>query len=159
VLYHLSLGSNIGDRSAHLAQAVRLLGDHEVKINRISSIYRTEPVGHIRQAWFYNQALETDSCLNPWSFLKMAKEIEKEMGRTSPVSQGPRIIDIDILLAGDIILNSPELTVPHSGLALRKFVLVPLREIAPDVTHPLLNKTISELADDCPDRAAVIRLG
>ncbi len=158
MVYHLSLGSNIGDRSANLARAIRLLGSHDVRINRISSVYRTEPVDHLRQSWFYNQVLEADSRLDPWPLLRLAKGIEKKMGRVSSFAKGPRIIDIDILLAGGLVLDFSELTVPHPGLALRKFVLIPLQEIAPDLTHPLLKKTISELATECPDRAAVIRL-
>jgi 2-amino-4-hydroxy-6-hydroxymethyldihydropteridine diphosphokinase len=156
--YHLSLGSNLGNPARNLARAVRLLQAGGVDVVKASSVYRTEPVDETAQPWFHNQVVEVETGLDPQALLWLAKGIEGEMGRTPSAEKGPRPIDIDILLAGEVVIETPVLTVPHPRLARRNFVLVPLLEIAPDVVHPLLKKTVRDMARGCPDAAAVIKL-
>jgi len=159
VIFHLSLGSNLGRRAANLARAVRLLGEHGVDVVKASSIYETEPVDNRDQPWFLNQVLEVRSGLDPPSLLRLAKSIEAAMKRVPTLPKGPRTIDIDILLAGDLVIDTPELVVPHPRLARRNFVLVPFREIAPEVRHPVLGKTIRDLALESADLSRVTRRG
>ncbi len=156
MVYFLSLGSNLGNRDKNLARAARLLGESGVEILAASSICLTEPVDKADQPWFANQVLEVRSSLDPPSLLRLAKSIEKKMKRVPTVAKGPRTIDIDILLAGDTVLDTPDLVIPHPRLAQRNFVLVPLYEIAPRIRHPVLGKTIRELALASADPARVI---
>jgi 2-amino-4-hydroxy-6-hydroxymethyldihydropteridine diphosphokinase len=158
MIYFLSLGSNIGDRKRNLERARRLLAKNGVAVLKASSIYRTEPVDVRDQPWFYNQALEVRTGRTPHELLALAKSIEAAMKRVPSVNKGPRTIDIDILLAGDAALETPELTIPHPRLAVRSFVLVPLCEIAPGAFHPVLRKTIRELAASSPDSSFVFRV-
>lgn len=153
--YYLSLGSNLGRRPANLAAARRRLGLGGVAIIRASSIYRTAPVDIVDQPEFLNQVLEVRTGLPPRELLSLVKSIETDMGRVPSRPKGPRMIDIDILLAGRIILRTPGLTIPHPRLASRNFVLIPLREIAPGAVHPGLHKTIRVLARESADRSAV----
>jgi 2-amino-4-hydroxy-6-hydroxymethyldihydropteridine diphosphokinase len=127
-----------------------------VEILAASSIYLTEPVDKADQPWFANQVLEVRSPLDPPSLLRLAKSIEKKMKRVPTVAKGPRTIDIDILLAGEIVLDTPDLVIPHPRLAQRNFVLVPFAEIAPEIRHPILGRTIRELASSSSDPARVI---
>ena len=154
--YFLSLGSNLGSRAKNLATAVRLLRENGVEVLRASSVYETEPVDHLDQPWFLNQALQVRSSLDPYSLLELAKSIEARMKRVPTMAKGPRTIDIDILFAGDTVLDTPDLVIPHPRLAQRNFVLVPLCEIAPEIRHPILGRTIRELAPASGDRARVI---
>ena len=154
--YFLSLGSNLGNKEKNLARAARLLGESGVEILAASSIYLTEPVDKADQPWFANQVLEVRSSLDPPSLLRLAKSIEKKMKRVPTVAKGPRTIDIDILLAGEIVLDTPDLVIPHPRLAQRNFVLVPFAEIAPEIRHPILGRTIRELASSSSDPARVI---
>ena len=154
---YLSLGSNIGDRAAHLRQAIedlRALGD----VTAVSSLYETEPVEFTRQAWFLNcaVALETDKL--PKQLLAGVLRIEREMGRRRTVAKGPRIIDIDVLLFGSSVIDAPQLTVPHPAMHERRFVLEPLAEIAPEVRHPVFKKTVKEMRDALPHGQAVKRV-
>ena len=156
MIYFLSLGSNLGNKIRNLARAARLLGECGMEVLAASSIYLTEPVDNRNQPWFANQALEVRSSLDPQALLGLAKSVEKKMKRVPTIAKGPRTIDIDILLAGDDILDTPDLVLPHPRLAQRNFVLVPLCEIAPETRHPVLGKTIRELALSCSDSARVI---
>ncbi len=156
MIYFLSLGSNLGNRAKNLAAAVRLLRENGIEVLRASSVYETEPVDVAGQPWFLNQVLEVRSSLDPPALLKLAKSIEAGLERVQTVAKGPRTIDIDILLAGDLVIETPELIIPHPRLGRRNFVLVPFSEIAPEVRHPVLGKTIRDLALESPDPSRVV---
>jgi 2-amino-4-hydroxy-6-hydroxymethyldihydropteridine diphosphokinase len=151
----LGLGSNIGDRSSHLNDAIKLLG---LPIVAISSVYETEPVDYLNQSWFFNQVLQCETSFHPLKLLAECQKVEKELGRTREISKGPRTIDIDLLFYNDEILNTVDLTIPHPAIPQRRFVLVPLAEIVPDFVHPELNLTIRELLQRCPDHSEVKRI-
>jgi 2-amino-4-hydroxy-6-hydroxymethyldihydropteridine diphosphokinase len=156
LVYFLGLGANLGDKKKQLACARRRLERAGVEIVRASSVYRTEPVDEPCQPWFRNQVLKVRTEFGPQELLGLAKSIELRMRRVTTVPKGPRTIDIDILLAGETVITTPGLTIPHPRLALRNFVLIPLREIAPRAVHPVLRKTVRELLRACPDRSAVL---
>ena len=156
VTIYLSLGSNIGDRQKNLDTALELLGQR-VKLDKISSIYDTEPVGVPSQPRFLNLICQAATRLEPIALLKLAKGIEIRLGRSGR-SDAPRPIDIDILLYGDEVVNTPELTIPHPRMTQRAFVLIPLAEIAPDVVHPMLKKTIRELLQNITEKQGVLKL-
>ena len=156
--YYLSLGSNLGDKRRHLARALAALEASGVKATRVSAVYRTQPVDFAGQPWFYNLAVEVRSALRPPELLRLAKQIEKGMGRVPSRKAGPRPIDIDILLAGSLVIQTRGLTVPHPRLEKRNFVLAPLAEIAPAAVHPVLGRTIAELRAASADRSSVRRL-
>src|ERR1700678_4296412 len=145
-LVYLSLGSNVGDRETQLRDAQTRLGAAG-RVAAVSSFYETEPVEFTQQPWFLNcaAALETDQ--TPQQLMTAILAIEEEMGRRRVQRKGPRSIDIDILLYGDEIVDSSDLTIPHPAMQHRRFVLEPLAEIAPEVLHPVLKKTIAELRD------------
>ena len=154
-IYHLGLGSNEGRPRRNLARARRLLEAEGIAVRKASAVYRTEPVGFSDQPWFLNQVLEAATDLSPWEVLAAAKRIEAAMGRRPARRYGPRVIDIDILLAGPTVLRTTALTVPHPRLADRNFVLVPLAEIAPRAKHPVLRATIRSLLARSRDRSGV----
>jgi 2-amino-4-hydroxy-6-hydroxymethyldihydropteridine diphosphokinase len=153
--YHIGLGSNIGEREENLAQAIELLKKNGVNILKKSSIYETSPVGNKEQPWFLNQVLEVQSDSDPKALLRLVLGIEKKMGRTRKTPKGPRCMDIDILLAEDEIVQSPDLSIPHPEMANRNFVLVPLKEIAYDTIHPVLKEKIGDLWLNSKDRSIV----
>jgi len=134
---------------------LRALGQSGVHPGRVSSLFETEPVGFRDQPWFLNRVVEVQTALPPEALLKCCLEIEIGHGRIRDVKNGPRTLDLDILLYGDVILSSPYLTIPHPRMTDRKFVLEPLAEIAPEVYHPLLKKSIRSLLAQCPDPSAV----
>lgn len=156
--YLLSLGSNLGNKRRDLALALAALEAAGVRVTRRSAVYRTQPVDLSDQPWFCNLAVEARSALPPSELLRVIKRIEREMGRVRSRKSGPRPIDIDILLAGSLVIRTRALTVPHPRLEKRNFVLVPLCEIAPGAVHPVLGKTISELRRASRDRSSVRRL-
>src|SRR5215470_6999703 len=141
----LSVGSNIGDRLANLNAAIAALAAAGVRILSVSSFYETEPVDYLEQAWFLNCVVEGETDLPAGTLLKQLREIEMRMGSKKVIAKGPRILDIDILLYGDETIATPELQVPHPRMTQRRFVLVPLAEIAPDVRHPSWHATAAEL--------------
>lgn len=156
-LVYLSLGSNIGDRAAHLQQALRQLaglGSPEA----VSSFYETEPVEFTAQLWFLNCALSLETELSPQQLLEGILAVEKGMGRVRSEPKGPRVIDIDILLFGNSVVKEPGLTIPHPALHERRFVLAPLAEIAPDARHPILQLTVWELLLRLPPGQVVKKL-
>lgn len=153
--YYISLGSNLGDRRRHLAQARSLLQKAGVRIIRQSSIYETEPVDYLDQPWFYNQVIEVETPHNPISLLHLVKDIEHRMKRKPTFDKGPRTIDIDILLADRTVVQTQKLIIPHPRMSFRNFVMIPLAEIAPDFVHPLLHQPISILAQMTGDSSTV----
>lgn len=145
----LGLGSNLGDREKNINLALEKLGQVG-KVHKVSSLYETEPVGYKDQPWFLNLVAEFETKLSPQELLRAGKAIEKELGREPGPRFGPRPIDLDILLYDNLVLGIPELTIPHPRLAERAFVLIPLAEIAPEVLHPVLKKTVRELREVLP---------
>jgi GTP cyclohydrolase-4 len=141
---YLGLGSNLGDRQNNLIQALQQLKS-QAKVEKVSSFYETEPVGFLDQPFFINAVCLISTDLDPRQLFSFIKRIERRMGRQPAFRNAPRPIDIDILFYDDLILDSPELTIPHPALHQRAFVLVPLSEIAPNLVHPVLKKTVVEL--------------
>ena len=149
VVAFLGLGSNIGDRASHLGQALRSLASAgNIVIRRASSIYETAPWGFTEQPKFLNCVVEIETVLSPSQLLDSVKVIENKMGRVPTVRYGPRPIDIDILLYGDLVIDwdTPDLKIPHVSMVHRAFVLVPLAEIAGHLQHPTAGVSISELS-------------
>lgn len=155
---YLALGSNRGDRVGAIHKALELLRASGVEVVRISSFYRTEPVGFTPQAWFVNCVAETQTDLMPLNLLHACKSVERDMGRRPGVAKGPRVIDVDILLYEGFVIHSRELTVPHPAMHVRRFVLVPLRELAPNLRHPVTGQTTLEMLHDSPDHSQVAKL-
>lgn len=141
----LSVGSNLGDRQGNLRAALGGLGP-DVRTLAVSSLYETAPVGVTDQPAFLNLTVMADTVLTPDDLLTHLKSIEREVGRTKTYRWGPRIVDIDIIFYGDVALQTPSLTIPHPEMTGRAFVLIPLREIAPDFVHPVLKRTVRDLA-------------
>lgn len=142
---YLSLGSNVGDREAHLKRALDRLAREDIRVKRKSSIYETEPQDLRKQAWFLNLAAEIETSLFPRQLLHRIQHIEREMGRKRVIAKGPREIDIDILLYGNFVISTEVLTIPHPRLSERRFVLQPLADLAPDLRHPVSHVSIREL--------------
>jgi 2-amino-4-hydroxy-6-hydroxymethyldihydropteridine diphosphokinase len=138
-------GSNLGDRLKALITAAELLAP-KAQVLKASRVYKTQPWGYEDQPAFLNQVLQVETELDPPELLKHLKRIEKKMGRQATFRYGPRAIDLDILFYDDLIYSTDVLQIPHPLASERAFVLVPMREIAPDYIHPVLGKTIRELA-------------
>ncbi len=151
----LGLGSNVGDRDAMLDRAVERLGARGFRLTGASSRYETEPVGGPPQDWYLNMVVRGETSLSPEELLAACLETESELGRVRIVANGPRTLDADILLYGDAVRSAPALTLPHPRLHQRRFVLVPLAELAPGTRHPLLGLTAVELLERCPDASRV----
>ena len=151
----IALGSNLGDRAGAIHEALARLGERGAPATRTSSLYLTEPVGGPPQDWFVNAAAAVETGHSPEALLAACLQAEGEMGRVRTVKDGPRTIDLDLLLYGEERRETPGLTLPHPRMHLRRFVLVPLHEIAPTAFHPGLRATVRELLLRCPDTATV----
>lgn len=156
-LAYLSLGSNLGDRSANLRAAIERL-DHAGVVKAISGFYETEPMELRDQPWFLNCVVALETSLAPAALLNHVLAVEKQMGRVRMRDKGPRLIDIDILLFGEEVVEERGLRIPHPAVQERRFVLEPLVEIAPQAFHPQLRKTAQELLDALPEGQTVRRL-
>ncbi len=149
---YLSLGSNLGDRRAHLREAIKRLATQEIRVLRESSIYETEPRDLREQPWFLNQILEVETDLLPRQLLVSTQKIEREMGRRRGIAKGPRVIDIDVVLFANSVVHAAELEIPHPRMQQRRFVLEPLAELAPELRHPVSGQTIRALLEAVLDQ-------
>lgn len=153
--YYISLGSNLGRKRKNLETAYRKLAEQGIKILRASSVYKTAPVDFLPQPWFYNQVLEVEAPFSPLELLVRIQAVEKTMKRLPAGEKGPRVIDIDILLAGQSVIRTRKLVIPHPRMNRRNFVLIPLFEIAPDTVHPICREKVSSLLKRSGDRSEV----
>lgn len=152
----LGLGSNLGAREATLVQALVALAARGFHVERKSGLYLTEPVGGPPQEWYLNQVVDGLTALSPDDLLAACLEVESEHGRVRGVRNAPRTLDVDILFYGDLLRDTPELQLPHPRLHERRFVLVPLAELAPELVHPRFGLTVRELLARCPDQSRVL---
>ncbi|MCI0568344.1 MAG: 2-amino-4-hydroxy-6-hydroxymethyldihydropteridine diphosphokinase [Acidobacteria bacterium] len=156
---YLALGSNLSDRELALRGGLRELANRGVSTRRVSSLYDTDPVGFLNQPTFLNMVAEVGWEGTPEELLARCLAAENALGRVREFRDGPRTLDIDVLLAGDLVLKSRGLEIPHPRMHLRRFVLRPLSEIAPHVIHPLMRLSVQELLEKCQDVAEVRRVG
>jgi len=152
---YLLTGGNIGNRLDYLSKAKEEIKNICGSVVQESSVYETAAWGNEEQDAFLNQVLKIETALSPEELLKTILEIEQQLGRKRELKHGPRIIDIDILFFNDQIINQHELIIPHPEIQNRRFVLVPLNEIAAHEIHPIINKPINDLLKECPDHLAV----
>lgn len=155
---YLGLGSNLGEREENLENALQMLSKR-MTIEQVSPVYETDPVGHADQAWFLNMVYRASTGLDPAGMLDFAKQIERRMGRQERFRNAPREIDIDILFFNDEVIESGDLVIPHTRIAERAFVLVPLADIAPSLVHPGIGKTVKDLLSELVDPEEVRKWG
>jgi len=155
---YLLTGGNTGNREGYLQQAIELIGESCGKVEKQSALFETAAWGKTDQSSFLNQAVLLDTSKGPEELMQALLSIEAKMGRHRLEKYGPRIIDIDVLLYNDMVLQSSVINLPHPELVNRRFALTPLAEIAPNVKHPILYKTIRQLLKECPDDLAVKRI-
>lgn len=152
---YIALGTNVGEREENLREALRLLPEAGVHIQRVSSIYETAPVDFLDQEWFLNAVAEAETDLDALDLLGALRGTEARMGSKKAFPKGPRLIDLDVLLYGDETIDLPELQVPHPRMLDRRFVLVPLAEIAPTVRHPSWPAGVTQLLAETQDHSEV----
>ena len=157
-LAYIGFGSNIGDRLAHIQNAIHTLSKTEgIALQKVSSVYTTDPVGYEAQAQFLNGVAAIETAIAPLSLLHTLKHIETAIGRKHRIRWGPREIDLDILIYGDLCVQTEKLVIPHPEMHLRGFVLVPLEEIAPNLVHPVCQESIRTLRNRLADSKSVLK--
>jgi 2-amino-4-hydroxy-6-hydroxymethyldihydropteridine diphosphokinase len=154
-IVYLSLGSNVGNREANLRAAIAAFPPAGVRVTQVSSIYETQPVDYLEQAWFLNSVVEGQTQVPALELLRGLRGIETRMGSKKEFPKGPRLVDIDILLYGDETIDTPELQVPHPRMTQRRFVLAPLSEIAPRLRHPSWSGNVAQMLADTSDQSDV----
>ena len=154
-IVYLALGSNLGSREENLRSAIERLAAADLRVLRESPVYETEPVGNVRQDWFLNMVVEAETTLFPVQLLTRIGRVERELGRQRAIHKGPRTIDIDILFYAAAVVDTPRLEIPHPRLAQRRFVLIPLAELAPDLRHPVTHRTVRQMLETAPP--AIVR--
>ena len=155
---YLSLGSNLRDRVGQIRKALEMFPPVGIEVRRVSSFYKTEPVDFRAQPWFVNCVAEVATEMMPLRLLKTLQSVERALGRRPGIPKGPRPIDIDILLYEDVVVRSSALTIPHESLRVRRFVLVPLCELAGRIREPVSQRTVLELLHNTADTSQVVRL-
>jgi 2-amino-4-hydroxy-6-hydroxymethyldihydropteridine diphosphokinase len=156
-LVYIALGSNLGDRETNLARGMQAMTAAGIRVLRQSSLYVTEPVDASSQSWFLNAVVEAETVLMPRQLLRTLMGIERAMGRRRTSPHGPRTLDLDLLFYGSSIIRTPDLEVPHPRLPARRFVLVPLAELAAGLRHPISRRTVRELLAETPDGSQIRR--
>ncbi len=156
---YVALGSNIGNREENLRRAIDLLGGAGVRVLKMSNVYETEPVDFLEQDWFLNRVVEAETKLAAVDLLRAMRAIETVMGSRKAFAKGPRLIDLDILLYGEQSIDTVELQVPHPRMLERKFVMVPLVEIAPELRHPSWDGSAKEMLSRTRDSSEVRKYG
>ena len=154
-MVYLSLGSNLGDRAGNLTAAIAALAGPGFLVMQISQFYETEPVDILDQPWFLNCVLEGKTTLTAAELLAKLRAVESQIGTEKLIPRGPRRIDLDILLFGENVVDTPGLQIPHPRMNERRFVLVPLAELAPSLVHPVARKTVTRLLQETADRSLV----
>ena len=156
---YIGIGSNLGTPGKNCIEAIEKISNtKDIKIISRSSFYQTEPIGEVQQDWFVNSAIKIKTNLSPTHLLSDLLNIESAMGRTREEKWGPRLIDLDLLFYGNLILGKKGLTLPHPEIQKRKFVLIPMSEIAENLVHPTLKKTIKTLLQESSDGTVVKKL-
>lgn len=153
----ISAGSNLGDRKSNLDRSIRIISG-KCTVQLVSSVYETEPVGKSDQPYFYNMVYKIRTRMLPHCLLEFLKETERSIGRTGTERWGPRIIDLDIIFFSKLIVETPNLKIPHPDAHRRRFVLEPLEELCPDMVHPLLNKDIKSIIQQLECRKKIRKI-
>ena len=156
-IVYLALGSNLGNRAANLKEAITALSP-QMEVKAKSKVYETPPWGYIEQEKFLNQVLMVKTYLEPLPLLKHLKRLEVALGRKASFQNGPRLIDIDILFYDDLVLESPALVIPHPHVHERGFVLLPMLDIAPDLVHPVKQRSVRDMLAGC-DLQGIVQIG